>query len=127
MGYEMTGTVKLIMEPQTFQSGFSKREFVLSVEDGKFPQDIAFECVKDRMSLLDSIAVGSTVTVSFDIRGREYNGRYFNNLNAWKITSGSGSGGGAQAAATSSATSVPDDSENPAYDEGRDGGFDDPF
>jgi hypothetical protein len=25
------------------------------------------------------------VTVSFDIRGREYNGRYFNNLQGWKI------------------------------------------
>ena len=43
MGYEMTGTVKVIMEAQTFQSGFSKREFVLTVEDGKYPQDIAFD------------------------------------------------------------------------------------
>ena len=25
------------------------------------------------------------MTVTFDIRGREYNGRYFNNLQAWRI------------------------------------------
>jgi hypothetical protein len=123
MGYEMTGTIKVIMEPQTFQSGFSKREFVLTVEDGKYPQDIAFECVKDRMALLDGISTGDAVTVSFDIRGREYNGRYFNNLNAWKITT---AGAGAGAAGRQDAASLPDDSENPALDEDRDG-YEDPF
>ncbi len=127
MGYEMTGTVKVIMEPQTFQSGFSKREFVLSVEDGKFPQEIAFECVKDRMSLLDNLSQGDAVTVSFDIRGREYNGRYFNNLNAWKITPAAGAGAPAAAATSGGSDApMPDDSENPALDEGREG-FEDPF
>lgn len=123
MGYEMTGTIKVIMEPQTFQSGFSKREFVLTVEDGKYPQDIAFECVKDRITLLDSVNAGDAVTVSFDIRGREYNGRYFNNLNAWKISSAAS---GAGNAARQGAAPLPDDSENPALDEDRDG-YEDPF
>ena len=125
MGYEMTGTVKVIMEPQTFQSGFSKREFVLMVEDGKYPQEIALECVKDRISLLESINVGDVVTVSFDIRGREYNGRYFNNLIAWKVTPAVAAAG---ASGTSQVTGapLPDDSENPAFDEGREG-FEDPF
>jgi single-strand DNA-binding protein len=37
------------------------------------------------MSLLENLQVGQQVTVTFDIRGREYNGRYFNNLQGWKI------------------------------------------
>jgi single-strand DNA-binding protein len=40
------------------------------------------------VSLLDSVEVGQEVTVAFDIRGREYNGRYFNNLVGWKIEAG---------------------------------------
>ena len=35
--------------------------------------------------MLDNVKEGQKVTVSFDISGREWNGRYFVNLNAWKI------------------------------------------
>ncbi len=94
MAYEMTGTVAKVLDEQTFASGFSKREFVLTDESGKFPQEICFECVKEKMALLDEVKAGDKVTVTFDIRGREYNGRYFNNLNAWKIAK-AGEGGGA--------------------------------
>ena len=127
MGFELTGTIKVIMDTQTFNSGFSKREFVVTSEDGKFPQDICFECVKDKISLLDSFSAGSKVTVSFDIRGREYNGRYFNNLNAWKITAGAQAQGGGAAPSAQSSASTPNEYENPAFDEGREGGFEDPF
>lgn len=85
MSYELTGKIKLIQETQTFNSGFTKREMVVTVEEGNYPQDINLEFLKDKISLLDSLSVGQTVTVSFDIRGREYNGRYFNNLVGWRI------------------------------------------
>lgn len=90
MSYELTGKIKLIQETQTFNSGFTKREMVVTVEDGNYPQDINLEFLKDKISLLDDLSVGQTVTVSFDIRGREYNGRYFNNLVGWKIQSEAG-------------------------------------
>ena len=86
MAYDLTGKIKLIQEPQTFNSGFTKREMVVTVEDGKYPQDISLEFVQDKVALLDGLQPGQEVTVTFDIRGREYNGRYFNNLQGWKIT-----------------------------------------
>ena len=85
MAYDLTGKIKLIQEAKTFDSGFTKREMVVIVEDGKYPQEINVEFVQDKVSLLDSLQVGQEVTVTFDIRGREYNGRYFNNLQGWKI------------------------------------------
>lgn len=91
MSYELTGKIKLIQDPQTFNSGFTKREMVVTVDDGKYPQEINLEFVQDKVSLLDSLQVGQQVTVSFDIRGREYNGRYFNNLVGWKVQSMSAS------------------------------------
>ena len=85
MAYDLTGKVKLIQAIQTFDSGFTKREMVVIVEDGKYPQEINIEFVQDKVGLLENLQVGQEVTVTFDIRGREYNGRYFNNLQGWKI------------------------------------------
>ncbi len=83
--YELEGTIKLIDDLKTFNSGFTKREFVVTTDDDKFPQQVKFECVRDRIAQLDGLGPGQRVKVSFDIRGNEYNGRYFVNLNAWKI------------------------------------------
>jgi len=85
MNYEMTGTVKLLQEPQTFSGGFTKRDIVLSVQDGQYTQDVCIEFVQDKVVLLDTITVDQTITISFNIKGREYNGRYFNNLQGWRI------------------------------------------
>ncbi|MFT7286789.1 MAG: hypothetical protein ACI87W_000898 [Halieaceae bacterium] len=85
MAYDLTGKIKLIQDPKTFDSGFTKREMVVTVEDGKYPQEINIEFVQDKAALLDTLQPGQEVTVTFDIRGREYNGRYFNNLQGWKV------------------------------------------
>jgi hypothetical protein len=83
--FEITGTVKKVFEEQTFGSGFNKREFVLTIESGKFPQDIKFECVKDKVGLVTALKPGAKAKVFFDLRGREWKESYFVNLNAWKI------------------------------------------
>jgi hypothetical protein len=106
MSYELSGTVKVIQQPQTFASGFSKRELVVTVQDGNYPQDINLEFVKDKADLLDSLSVGDSVKVWFDIRGREHNGRYYNNLSAWKVENLSGS-----------APSAPAGQQPPAFDD----------
>lgn len=92
--YEASGKIKLISDTQTFPSGFSKREFVVTTADNKYPQDLKFEVVKDKCSILDSYKEGQDVVVNFDIRGNEYNGKYYVNLSCWKLSGGSGGGGG---------------------------------
>lgn len=87
MAYELSGTVKEIFDEQTFDSGFNKRAFVVTSEADKFPQDIQFECLKERVELVGKLSKGDKVSVSFDINGREWNGKYFVNLVAWKIDS----------------------------------------
>ncbi len=83
--FEMTGTVKLVNETQTFPSGFSKREFVLTTEDDRYPQDILIACIKDGCSLLDGVQAGERLRVNFNIRGREYQGRHFVNIEAYRL------------------------------------------
>lgn len=92
--FEIEGKLKVIEDIQTFNSGFTKREFVVEVEDGNYPQMVKFECVKEKTALTDGLAVDDMVKVTFDIRGNEYKERYFVNLNAWKLEKlGAGTGG----------------------------------
>lgn len=89
--YETAGKIKVIYDTQSFASGFTKREFVVTTAADKYPQDLKFEVVKEKCQLLDSFEAGQDVTVNFDIRGNEYNGKYYVNLSAWKIQGNGGS------------------------------------
>jgi single-stranded DNA-binding protein len=112
--FEIEGTLKVISETQSFASGFTKREFVVEVEDGKYPQMIKFEVVKDKTALLDQLSEGDPVSVAFDIRGNEYNGRYYVNLNAWKVERGSGGGSGSGGGGSSRPASNPSSQSAPS-------------
>ncbi|MDQ8202246.1 DUF3127 domain-containing protein [Pelagicoccus sp. SDUM812003] len=85
----MVGAVKVIEDTQTFSSGFSKREFVITTED-RYPQDVKFEATKEKIEMVDRLKEGDRVKVSFNIRGNEYKGRYYVNLQAWKIENAGG-------------------------------------
>ena len=82
--FELNGIIKLIGDKQTFQSGFEKREFVLTTQE-QYPNDIKLECIQDKTNLLEALKPGDKVSVKFRIRGNEYKGKYFVNLNAFDI------------------------------------------
>ena len=84
MDLQLQGRIKVILDTQTFDSGFSKRSFVVTTAE-QYPQDVQFDFFKEKCSVLDTYAVNDEVNVSFNIRGNEYNGRYYVNLNAWKM------------------------------------------
>ncbi len=81
---KITGRIKVIGELQTFDSGFQKQQFVVTTSE-QYPQDIALELYRDKVDKLNGLNEGDDVTVSFNLRGNEYNGKYYVNLQAWKI------------------------------------------
>jgi len=86
MSMQLTGTIKLIGEKQVFESGFQKVEFVITTNDEKYPQDVKFEIVQDKVDdFLKYNKVGNSVDVDFNVRGNEYNGKYYVSLSAWKV------------------------------------------
>ena len=105
---KLNGKIKLLMDTQTFDSGFTKREFVVTTQE-QYPQDVKFEAIKDRISMLDGLNPGDDVEVSFNIRGNEYQGRYFVNLQAWRITKG--------ASAAAPTPQIPDTALEPTDDQ----------
>lgn len=80
------GAVKLVNEVKVISDRFSVREFVITTLDPKYPQDILFQAVNDKIDMIDPLRKAQVVDVSFNLRGREFNGRYYNTLDVWKVT-----------------------------------------
>ena len=85
MSYEMKGTVKRLFDVwKSDTSEFYKREFVLTTAE-QYPSDVKFSALKEKSDQLSQIKEGDQVLVKFDVRGREYNDRYYVDLNAWRV------------------------------------------
>ena len=111
MALELEGTIR---QKQGVQSGTSarcawaKQEFILDFPDGNFTSQACFTAWgQDKVQELDKYQVGDTVKVSFNLKSREYNGRWYNDLQIWRI-----SPAGAAQAAPAPAVPV---SEAPSY------------
>jgi hypothetical protein len=83
--FKMKGVLKVINPAVQVSEKFTKREFVLNEPHDQYPQDILFQLTQKNVDVLDKFVEGQEVEVSFRIRGREYNGKYFNNIEAWRI------------------------------------------
>ncbi len=86
MSFEVEGTIHKKYDTESKSSSFQTREFVITTE-GTYPQFVKFQLTQDKCGLIDPYQEGQKVKVFFDLRGREWQGKYFTNLNAWKIES----------------------------------------
>lgn len=60
------------------------QEFVIETHE-QYPRKCMFNVFgEDRLKEMN-IQVGEELTVSFDIDAREYNGRWYNDIRAWKV------------------------------------------
>lgn len=78
--------------------------YVLETQD-QFPRKVHFEVFGEDRIRLNPCALDQLVTVSFDIESREFNGRWYTSIRAYRITQGDVTGA-QQPAAASAAASV---------------------
>jgi hypothetical protein len=84
---KITGIVEQIVD----KSGVSKRDgkpytlkqMLIREVSGNYPQSAVFDVFGDRS---DGIAVSDVVDCFFNLGTREYNGSYYNNVTAWRLT-----------------------------------------
>ena len=88
---DVKGTVETILDIQEFASGFKKQTLVIDT-GGKFPQMVAIDFAKEKIELLANLVKGQEVTVGVNIRGNEYNGKYYVSLAGWKLDAGAVTG-----------------------------------
>lgn len=89
MSNQITGVIHKVLNQENISEKFKKRSFVIKTQD-QYPQMIICECTNDRISLLDAIKTGDSVTAHINIKGREYTNaqmevKYFVTIDVWKI------------------------------------------
>lgn len=98
---QVTGALKMKGATKKISDKFKSREFVVTDASGQFPQYISFVLTQGRCDLLDDYHPGEIITVSFNVRGRQWTSpsgevKYFNALEAWKIQAAPSAQGSSQ-------------------------------
>lgn len=87
---DLKGELIRIYDTKQVSEKFALREFVIETKD-QYPQSIILQVSQDKCKVLDNYKLGDIVQVSINVRGRKWtdkdgNDRFFNTLEAWKIT-----------------------------------------
>ena len=96
MDIAITGKVTQILEEQsgTSKNGtWRKQEFILETED-KYPKPVCIIQWGDDIDAFD-VKVGERLTAHVDIQSREYNGRWYTDVKAWRVEKEGAGGQGA--------------------------------
>lgn len=93
---EITGKITHALEVRSGQSArtgnpWMMQTFVIETHD-QYPRRCAFEVFGEEKLKEFNIQVGQELTVSFDIDAREYQGRWYNSVRAWRVTPANATG-----------------------------------
>ena len=91
---EFEGIITLIGKEETIgEKQLKKITFVLEEEsDREYKASIAIDLFGERAELISNYKVGQKVKAALNFRAREYNGRWYNSVSAWKLEGGSDAG-----------------------------------
>ncbi len=83
---QLTATLVQVLPLQkgTGRNGEWKKQDIIVQTDGQYPKKVCISIWGDKIN--DSILqTGKQLSISFDIESREYNGRWYTDVKAWKI------------------------------------------
>jgi hypothetical protein len=106
---EITGTVVNLLPLQSGQGKngtWKKQEFILETP-GQFPKKVCLSLWGEKADE-NKLSVGDKITASINIESREYNGRWYTDVRAWKIQKDSGSSKGSESPPPAEDNFVPD-------------------
>jgi len=83
--FELEGVLSRVGEVQAFQSGRYKREVLVRITENGFENKVMLNFWGDMADTVATYRPEDSVVIGFNIRSNEYNGKYYTNLNAWRI------------------------------------------
>lgn len=86
---EITGKIIAVLPANSGVSArtgnpWMSQEYVIETHD-QYPKKMCFRIFGEDRIKQFNIQSGEELTVSFDVDAHEYNGRWFNQINAWKV------------------------------------------
>lgn len=89
MSLEITGRIIAVLDKRTGVSNatgtaWSVQQYVIETHE-QYPKKMCFDVFGEDRIKQFAIQIGEEVTVSFDLDAREYQGRWYNSIRAWKV------------------------------------------
>jgi len=88
-------TAKLIqvlpLQTGTGRNGEWKKQDIIVETDGQYPKKICISIWGDKINNAQ-LQPGAMLNISFDVESREYNGRWYTDVKAWRIEAASDAG-----------------------------------
>jgi hypothetical protein len=85
--FKLEGAIINKLPAKQVSETFRVQEFILKVGDDKYPQEVKFQLVNDKIYLLDFIQVNDAVELVFELRGKAYKETHYNTLNVLEVKS----------------------------------------
>lgn len=86
---ELEGRIVRKLNVQTGSSArgtWSKQEFIFEYQEGNYPSQVCMNVWgEDKVKDLEKYNIGDKVKISFNLNSREYNGRWYTDVRAWRI------------------------------------------
>jgi Domain of unknown function (DUF3127) len=108
---EISGVVVNLLPLQSGQGKngtWKKQEFILETP-GQYPKKVCMNLWGEKVDEI-KISVGDKITASINIESREYNGRWYTDVRAWKVQKDAGGKGGSDVPPPAEDNFVPDNS-----------------
>ena len=71
------------------KNGQWKKQDIIVETEGQYPKKVCVSIWGDKINE-QVLKVGSMLNISFDVESREYNGRWYTDVKAWRVEPGSG-------------------------------------
>ena len=84
---------------------WKKQEFILETGD-TYPKKVCIAVWGDKIDLAN-FKLGDTLDVSFDVESREFNGKWYTDVKAWKVNTAKQKEGGSKGYSTAASQAAP--------------------
>lgn len=84
---EITGKLTEILPEQSGQGKngtWVKGAFVIETQD-QYPKKVCIDVWGDKVDVVKTLNINDVVKVDFDVESREFNGKWYTNVKAWRI------------------------------------------
>lgn len=87
MSLEISGKLVAKLQQQSGQGKngtWIKQDFIIETQE-QFPKKLCISLWGDKAKDLDNIAIGETLKAGINVESREFNGKWYTDVKAWRI------------------------------------------
>lgn len=82
---EIQGKIIVLNDTETIGVKEFKKRLVVVQTDEQYAQSIPVEFTQDKTNVLNNYSIGDLVKIGINIRGTEWKGKYYANIQGWNI------------------------------------------